>query len=235
MSPDAPVGRSWPGVGAQLRCTGTSEGDLAVGLAPDVLARRRAAVVDLPWVWLRQVHGARVLVVEGPDDVDAVAGVDGDALVTARAGVALAVHTADCAPVALVSAQGVVAVAHAGWRGLVAGVIEATVAACRALGATDLEAVLGPCVGPECYRFGADDLAVVTDRYGPTVVSQTAVGAPALDVPATVDAALAAAGVGPAERLGGCTACDPTRWWSHRARADASRQATVVWRVTDDR
>ena len=78
---------------------------------------------------IRQVHGGRVVVVEDPAAAGARAGTEADALVTAAPGVALAVHTADCAPVALVSPEGVLGVAHAGWKGLEAGVIPAVAAA----------------------------------------------------------------------------------------------------------
>ena len=91
------------------------------------------------------MHGARVVVVEGPGGA---AGEAADAAVATSAGAALAVLTADCAPVALASPEGVLGVAHAGWRGLRAGVVEATVTTMRRLGATRIEAVLGPCVHP---------------------------------------------------------------------------------------
>jgi len=122
-----------------------ADGDFAVTAGPrpgpDRDARRRA-LVDLPWVEVHQVHGARVA--EVGDRADAVDGTEADALVTARPGVVLAVRTADCAPVFLAGAGGgPVGVAHAGWMGIEAGVIEATVAVLRALGATGIEARIG--------------------------------------------------------------------------------------------
>src|SRR5256885_1260185 len=104
-------------------------GEYVHAVRPEVEARRRA-VVDLPWTWLRQVHGDRVVVVTEPGGG---AGQRADAAVSARPGCALAILTADCAPVALV-ADGVVGVAHAGWRGLVDGVLERTVEAVLACG-----------------------------------------------------------------------------------------------------
>src|SRR5437870_5726904 len=97
---------------AEVRWTGRAEGDLGhrgrwVGvdeMDPDVLARRRA-VLDRPWTWLRQVHGGRVLVVEGPG---CGVGEEADASVSAVPGAVLAVLTADCAPVALASQEGVI-------------------------------------------------------------------------------------------------------------------------------
>jgi YfiH family protein len=218
---------------AEVAFTERSQGDFAVDAEPGGLAARRRAVADRPWVWLRQVHGAEVVVVpdDGTPPAEAAArwsGAEADALVTARTDVALAVQTADCAPVALLSPDGAVAAVHAGWRGLEAGVVQAAAAAAEALGATRLEAVLGPCIHPADYAFGPDELDRLADRFGPAVRARTRDGRPALDVPAAVDAALAEAGLGPAERIGVCTAATPERAHSHRARGDRGRQAAVV-------
>jgi YfiH family protein len=217
---------------AHVVFTGRAEGDMGHGggavveVRPDVAARRRA-VVDVPWTWLRQVHGAGVVRVTGPGDN---AGATADAAVTAEPGCAIAVLTADCAPVALASAEGVIGVAHAGWRGVAAGVLEATVGEMRALGATDIEAVIGPCIHAGCYAFGADDLDAVAGRLGDCVRATTAAGQPALDVPAAVRAALTAAGVATnIADVDVCTACSPDHF-SWRARAEQQRQAAVMWR-----
>jgi len=185
---------------------------------------RRHAVWPGPWAWLRQVHGADVLVVSEPG---AVQGAPGDALVTTRRGVALAVFTADCAPVAMASAEGVVAIAHAGWRGVETGVLEATAAVMRTLGATRIDAVLGPCIRPCCYEFGPAELDRLAARFGPVVLGRTTAGRPALDLPAAVAAALDRVGVPVVGDHGGCTACSGG-WFSHRARQETQRQATVV-------
>ena len=196
-------------------------------VAPEVDARRRK-VCDLPWTWLRQVHGADVVSVVSPGDA---AGSRADASVTARTGCALAVLAADCAPVAL-AGDGVVAVAHAGWRGVLAGVLEATVASMRAAGATRVDAVLGPCIRAECYEFGAVELASIANRLGGEVRSTTRDGRPALDLAAAVIASLRRAGVDAVDDVGECTSCagDGTTYFSHRARADSGRQAAVVWK-----
>ena len=201
-------------------------GDYVHAVRPEVEARRRA-VVDLPWTWLRQVHGDRVVVVDEPGGG---AGRSADAAVTDRSGCALAVLTADCAPVALLGSNGVVGVAHAGWRGLVAGVLERAVEVMRAAGAGDVHALLGPCIRPGCYEFGADDLAQVARRLGDGVRGTTSTGAPALDVPAAVRAALGRVGVVDVDDVGICTACSPAHF-SHRARRELGRQALVVWRA----
>ncbi|HEV7759937.1 MAG TPA: polyphenol oxidase family protein [Acidimicrobiales bacterium] len=210
---------------AHVRFTGVAEGDLSVRLPAAVVDAARARVLDRPWTWLHQVHGAEVVHVEYPGDR---AGAAADAAVTTDSGAALAIHTADCAPVALVSPEGVVGAVHAGWRGIEAGVIEATVERMRALGAGELQAVIGPCIRSECYEFGADDLALVAARYGPLVRAETSQGRAALDVPAAVRAALGAAGVATVAEVPVCTSCD-TRFFSHRARQDTGRQALLVW------
>jgi YfiH family protein len=176
--------------------------------------------------WLRQVHGARVVVVGSPGEH---AGERADAAVTATPGCALAVRTADCAPI-VVRGEGVVGIVHAGWRGLEAGVVEEAVAALRRLGAgTVLTALLGPCIRPECYEFGVADLDRVAARLGGGVRSRSASGHPALDLGAAVTAALAAAGIDAVTDDGECTSCLADRYYSHRARAEAERMATIAW------
>lgn len=209
--------------------TDTSHGDMAPPRqgppAPD-LELRWQAVVDRPLTWLRQVHGGRVVEVGEPGEW---AGEEADASVTVHPGAALATFTADCAPVALLSEEGPIGAVHAGWRGLAAGIVPAAVDAVRRLGGRRVHAVLGPCIRPACYEFGAADLDRVAALLGPEVRSTTATGAPALDVAAGVRAALAAAGVHEMHDVGTCTATSD-RHWSHRARGDAGRQALMVWR-----
>lgn len=120
-----------------------------------------------------------------------------------------------------------VGVAHAGWRGLVAGVLEATVSAMVDLGATTITADVGAHIRARCYEFSPAELDVVAGRYGDRVRSTTAWGAPALDVTEAVRAALEGVGV-PVTDAGGCTACEPRRYFSHRARGDRGRHVSVV-------
>jgi YfiH family protein len=197
--------------------TDRSHGDLAVdAVAVDA---RRALVAPTPWSWLRQVHGARVVTVTRPGEH---AGEEADAAVTATPGCTLAVQVADCAPIALVADEAV-GVVHAGWRGLVAGVIPDAIAGMRALGATAIRAEVGPCIGPECYEFGVADLDRVASILGDEVRADGA-----LDMRAGVLAALRAGGVHDVQVAPVCTACSD-RHWSFRARAEAQRQAVVAW------
>lgn len=206
---------------------------LHVGDDPDAVVenrRRSAAVIGGPagdadaWVWLDQVHGATVVDAVGSD----VRGATGDAAVTATAGIALVVMVADCAPVALVGERAV-GVVHAGWRGLVAGVVEEAVASMRKYDDGPLHALVGPCIHPASYEFSHDDLDVVARRLGPSVRGRTRDGAPALDVPSAVAAALRGAGVEGVEDVGVCTAESPHHF-SHRRDGPTGRQAMVVVR-----
>ena len=179
-----------------------------------------------PWTWLRQVHGADVVTVTAAGEH---AGEPADAAVTSVPGATLVVRTADCAPVALLS-ESVVGLAHAGWRGLVGGVVERTVEVMRSAGAGPITARIGPCVAPDAYEFGSEELAAVADRYGDRVRGSTERGAPALDLAAGVAAALERSGVA----LDGglpppCTANLADTYFSHRARAEPGRQASFVW------
>ena len=169
------------------------------------------------WICLRQVHGARVY----PSDVAGRrlrragrSAPEADAAVSAEPDAVLSVLTADCAPVALV-APGVVGAVHAGWRGVLAGVLEAAVAEIRVRTDGPIAALLGPCIHPECYEFSAADLEPIAARLGPEVAGETAAGQLALDLPVAVALALTEAGVDDITDIGVCTACSPDHF-SHR-------------------
>lgn len=204
--------------------TDRSHGDLRIDAPAPELASRRSSIVDRPWSWLRQVHGAGVVVV---GDEPAL-GTQADALVTETPGAVLAIHTADCGPVALVSREGPVAAVHAGWRGVQAGVLPAAVEALESLGGREVVAWLGPCIHSGAYEFGPADLDVLAGRFGDEVRAVTDTGSAALDLPAAIRASLAEAGVPLVEVAPVCTATDE-RYFSHRARSEPERQALVVW------
>jgi len=138
------------------------------------------------------------------------------------------VTTADCVPVVLL-ADGAVGVAHAGWKGLLGGVVGNAAAAMAALGHPPTRAVIGPCIRPERYEFGAADLDAVAARWGDEVRGTTTAGTPALDVAAGVRRALAEAGVTDVVDDGACTAAAGDTYWSYRSRQEAGRIATVAW------
>ena len=206
---------------AEIRFSDRSEGDFGGG-SP----QQRAPVATGRWTRLRQQHGAVVVTVTAPGGDDGVAA---DAAVTAVSEAVLAIRSADCAPVALVAAEGVVAAVHAGWRGLAAGVVEHAADAVRRLGGRELRAYVGPCIHPECYEFGIEPLGDLAERLGPEIVSRTAWGAPALDIPAAVRAALRRAGIDDVIEANRCTACEAEAWYSHRARGETGRHVLATW------
>lgn len=216
---------------ARVRCTARADGDFRIDGPAAELAARRREVASGPWTWLRQVHGARVVRVRAQGEG---AGTGADAIVTATPGAILAVQTADCAPVVL-AGDGVLGLVHAGWRGLVEGVIPATLEVMRREASGNVHALLGPCIGPGGYEFGELELARVEAVAGPGVRATTDQGRPALDLPAAVRAVCAAAGVASFEVVddasGGDRPADTAgeAWFSHRTRGDVGRQVTVAW------
>jgi len=113
---------------------------------------------------VKQVHGVSVRIAEAPWGIGE--GAEADAIVTATPGLALGVVTADCAPVLFSNAAGtVVGAAHAGWRGALAGVLEATAEAMRGFGAETISAAIGPCIHPPSYEVGADLRDAVLARH----------------------------------------------------------------------
>jgi YfiH family protein len=178
------------------------------------------------WISLHQVHGGRVY----PSDVAGPTfghpAPEADAAVSAESDAVLSVLTADCAPVALV-APGVIGAVHAGWRGVLAGVLQAAVAEVRTRSSGPITAVLGPCIHPECYEFSAADLDPIAARLGPEVRGQTATGQLALDLPVAVALALTEAGVTDITDIGVCTACSPNHF-SHRRDGVTGLQTMLV-------
>jgi polyphenol oxidase len=205
-----------------------------VGDAPAAVAenrRRLAAAVDLDpgrLVLMRQVHGRAVAVVEDAQD-PAAPPPEADALVTASPGLGLVVLVADCVPVLLAARRSdVAAVAHAGRRGVQAGIVPATVAAMRALGSRPdrIVAVVGPAVCGRCYEVPRE-LADEVTAVEPAAAATSSSGTPALDLRAAVVAQLLAAGVGTVEADPWCTAESPDLF-SHRRDGVTGRCAGVV-------
>lgn len=174
----------------------------------------------------RQVHGAHVRRVRDlPDPAAGPRPADGQA--TAIEGAAAAVLTADCLPVALVAAQAV-AMVHAGWRGLAAGVLTEGVSALRELGAdAGIQAAIGPGAGPCCYEAGSEVHAAF-ERYGPAARRGDYV-----DLKHVARRQLELAGIGVAHDVGVCTLCAPRGlFFSHRRDGGVTgRQAGFAWRV----
>ena len=208
--------------------TSRADGDFAVDAA-GVEARRAQMVQNRPCVWLRQAHGVEVIKVLDQASARRLGGSTADAAVTAGVDIALSVVTADCVPIAMVCGH-IGAVVHAGWRGLLGGIIERTVAEMQALSDPNapITAFVGPCIHPTSYAFG-HELEALAKRYGDVVLGRTDDGAPALDMPAAVAAACKAAGVTLDASM--CEDTAPERFFSHRVRQDRERQALFLWRT----
>lgn len=195
----------------------------------DVNRHRLRAALELPAgpCWLNQVHGARV--------VAAVAGsgtpVEADAAVTDASGVVCAVMTADCLPVLFCDRAGErVAAAHAGWRGLGAGVLETTVASMR-VAEGEILAWLGPAIGPGNFEVGEEVVRVFVDA---DPASETAFRAVCgvrwkADIYALARRRLRRAGVREVYGGGWCTFSDPVRFFSYRRDGTTGRMAALIW------
>lgn len=184
--------------------------------------------------WLRQVHGTGVLRFDAPPSAQGIeAEPVADAAVTSQPGVVLAILTADCLPVVFAARDGrEVAAAHAGWRGLAGGMLEATLAAMQTP-AADVVAWLGPAAGPDHYEIGSEvyDAFVGRSAGAETAFTATRPGHWRVDLYALARQRLRAAGMSAEHIYGGelCTIADPARWFSHRRDRRSGRIATLVW------
>ncbi|MBC7456508.1 MAG: peptidoglycan editing factor PgeF [Massilia sp.] len=237
--------------GASAGCydDGAGGGGLNLGLHVgddlEVVLRNRAAVAaPLPGApaWMAQVHGVAVI-----DAASVIAGQPApvaDASIATRPGVVCAVLTADCLPVLFADLAGsVVGAAHAGWRGLSAGVLGETVSAMRAAGAREITAWLGPAIGPAQFEVGLDVLH--SFLAGARTVAEAAqvraafapfAGRPGkflADINVLARHLLARDGV---TRVWGgqlCTATDAARFYSYRRDGVTGRQASLIWLKPD--
>ena len=181
--------------------------------------------------WLRQVHGTGVRRLAPGAEID---GVEADAAVTDARKQVCAVLTADCLPVLLCNRQGTeVAAAHAGWRGLCAGILEATVGAMQGPPG-ELQAWLGPAIGPEAYEVGDEvrDAFLQKDPLAEAAFTQRG-NRWLLDLYRIARQRLASAGL--REVSGGnlCTFSDPRRFFSYRRDGATGRMATLIWLEQD--
>jgi YfiH family protein len=241
MNPDWIV-PDWPAPAAvrafvTTRAGGVSEGPDAamnlgahVGDSPEAVMRNRTLLRnDLPGepFWLDQVHG--VAVAEAGADTGAIVA---DASVARRPGEVCAIMTADCLPVLFCNAAGsVVAAAHAGWRGLAAGVLEACIARMR-VPASTLMAWLGPAIGPGVFEVGSEVRAAFVradlraeEAFRPAAQS----GKWLADLFLLASIRLARAGVGHVSGGGLCTYSNPGRFYSYRRDGRTGRFASLIW------
>ena len=241
---EGPYGR-WQG-GAAL--PGGMNLGLHTGDDPAHVAANRARLLALAGqsraAWLEQVHGAQI--VRADEVIETASGaaapVQADASVTDRAGAVCVVMVADCLPVLLCDAGGrAVGAAHAGWRGLAAGIVEQTAARVAALagGTTDgLRAYLGPAIGPQAFEVGVDvreaflDTAAQSEHDGTRkafVAIDGASGKFLADLYTLARLRLARAGVAHVSGGTACTVTEHTRFYSYRRDRVTGRMAAAIW------
>ena len=244
------------------RTGGVSQGDFAslnlydcVGDDPDAVERNRAILLealgceDARIVSLKQVHGATVVSLDDAADIarmreEAREGADG--IVVRDSHVAAMLFSADCLVLIVVAPSGHYAIAHAGWRGAVAGIAAKAVrvladaelaeGASALSGSSELVAstfnvYIGPHIGLECFEVGEEVAARFVERFGEDVVSRAFGVKPHVDLERAVVADLVSAGVNPARVVGSgyCTKCNADRFYSYRATNGAcGRHAAVA-------
>jgi len=226
------------GNGASTGCFATFNLGARSGDAADAVAANRAALretLSLPAepVWLQQVHGTQVIAAHqhaGTGEPEA------DAAIARTPGVVLAILSADCLPVLLASDDGtLIGAAHAGWRGLAGGVLEAVVQR-MAIDPALIHAWLGPAAGPRAYEVGDEvrDAFVASTSGAVTAFAATRPGHWVCDLYALARLRLAALGV---HRVTGghyCTISEPQRFFSHRRDGRSGRMASLIWRKNGD-
>lgn len=206
------------GVYAGLNCgRGSSDQSNAVSVNRARAAIAMGVVADR-LVSVQQVHSADVVTVTDADDIEALRTRPADALVTSSPGLALSVLTADCLPVLFADPEaGVVGAAHSGWKGTLAGVLEATVSAMRDLGARDIRAVIGPAISQRAYEVGEDlmEQFLADDPDSERFFCGGPNGRPMFDLPGLGVSRLRAAGVDAAWSRH-CTYSDSDLFFSYR-------------------
>lgn len=198
---------------------------------PLLVARNRALLRRLlpqEPAWLSQVHGVEVL-----DAADLPAQPQADGCISTTPGAVCVMMTADCLPVLFCDRAGsVVGAAHAGWRGLAAGVLERTVAAMRARGAVDVMAWLGPAIGPDNFEVGAEVREAFLARQPEAEAAfRDYPGRPGkylADIYQLARQRLAAVGVHDVSGGGLCTVADQ-RFYSYRRDKTTGRMASLIW------
>jgi len=227
---------------------GHSTGDFAslnisesVGDLPAHVVRNRAEVLDalgLPTATLAQltqVHSAHVVTLTDPHE--AASRPEADGIVTATPGVLLSIRTGDCAPILLADPEAaVIGAAHAGWRGALSGIVGATVAAMRRLGAepSRIVAAIGPTISLDSYEVGPDFAAKLLKEHrdAESRMRTPAGGREHFDLPGFVFDQLIEAGVGKVNDLGRCTYGNPKHYFSHRRATHegkkSGRQASII-------
>lgn len=200
-----------------------------VGDAPQAVAANCEILnrqLPSPVIFLSQMHGNLVV-----DAENLQPGQSADACIASKPGVVCAVLTADCLPVLFCDLQGrVVGAAHAGWRGLAAGVLQATVAAMRSAGAGEIIAWMGPAIGPGQFEVGQDVVDAFPLQNGSNFfVPQTEPGKYLADIYSLAKSILIQAGVAEIEGGQHCTVTEVDKFYSYRRDRITGRMASLIW------
>lgn len=199
--------------------------------------RRLAAALPAEPFWLEQVHGTQVADADAPQWHAGTSLPRADAAITSETGRVLAIMTADCVPVVMADIEGrVLGVAHAGWRGLAGGVLEATLAAMqqRLPAAVAWRAWVGPCIGQARFEVGEEVRQAFVDFHPDAdkfFLPGRYAGKWMADLPALACQRLEMAGVYGAELSGLCTYDRDDLFYSYRRSAGTGRMATLAWLV----
>jgi YfiH family protein len=215
---------------------GTGKGGLNLGLhvsddAKSVRKNRELLRTALPAEpsWLTQVHGTDVV-----DAAVIQSAIEADASVTTMPGVVCAIQTADCLPVLFCDSAGkVVGAAHAGWRGLLHGVLENTIERMQTAGAQEIFAWMGPAIGPQSFEVGAEVMHAFCERDAQTAVCFTQQGSSQekylADIYQLARHAMHKAGVSKISGGGFCTVTERDKFYSYRRDKITGRMASLIW------
>lgn len=176
-----------------------------------------------------QVHGAAVVVPSPEEPPERVRAVEADALVAMSPGLAVAVRVADCMPVLLADrATGHAAAVHAGWRGVVRGVIGEAFRMLASASPSHVVAAIGPAIGPCCFEVGDETAAELAHAAGDGIVLRRGAERPHVDLWRAAEHQLRALGVKTIDTLGRCTVCEPEVFYSFRRDGPRSGRMTGV-------
>lgn len=176
---------------------------------------------------VNQTHSNKVVNCSSFDGAAYLTAPEADGIVSNNKALALGVLVADCAPVALVSENGVFSAVHAGWRGVYKGILSNTVEEMKQLGANEIQAFVGPCIKSECYEFDGSELSQLSSLLGVDVSGVTSTGKKSLNLGKAIGAALFQVGVTDVEFSPECTACD-INLFSYRKSKNIERHLMVV-------
>lgn len=203
------------------------DGDFSLNQSADkALEKNQSRLHVGEWNWLSQEHGTEIVWLATNERAS---GVKGDALITASKQKVISVTVADCLPLLLVEESGIMGLLHLGWRGIEQGLLEKSIQTIRKKSVQPITAVLGPCINVCCYEFGRNEMDILVEKYGSTIIGRTLTGSLSLNIKACVKKILTSCEVGIEYEDTACTNCD-SRHWSFRDDGTDKRQVMIAWK-----